>query len=269
MFTIDPEGGTLDRLSSVPLPGVTVTIMSGPRAGESIVTDRNGRYRFLNVSGDTLHLRTDRQYYEPKEVIVHRSGPTVLSDGSDPNHWMDPQEKPGNILIGQVWPDEVRFIFEETLLPYDLLYVEYGSEPGTAGSYYSGLVILYGDTLSNTSNSLTTFAHEFAHAHQHAIASVDGSAGVFDRWPLWRNSPEGKAYAAARAKDWAEVGEAAYDSIPYFRDRLRDSAAEICSHYWGTRSGHWDVRPGRHRNENLKETAPNRYRWAAEWLPKK
>ncbi len=269
VFTLDPNGETADRLSSIPIPGVTVTIMSGPRAGSSIVTDRNGRYLFLNIPDDSLHLGTHRRHFEPKEVIVHRSSPTILANGDAPNYWMDPQKQPGNILIGQRWPDEVRFIFDETLLPYDLLYVEHGVDPwGTAAGEYrgGGFVVAFSDSMSNPI-PLPVFAHELAHAHQHAIASVDGSAGPLDRWPLWEASPEGQAYAAARAKDWAEVGEAEYDRIPEYRDYLVESAAEIASHYWGMRSGRWTALLT--RNEKLEETAPNRLRWAAEWLPKK
>ena len=225
VFTIRPNN-VLDRSASVPLPGVTVTIAAGPRAGERIVTDRNGRYRFLNVAGNSLRLRTERRHYEPKEVIVYRSAPTVLSDGSDPSYWMDPQEQPGNILIGQCWPDEVRFILEETLLPHDLLYIEYGTSSGRFDGYYGdGFVVLFSDAFSDPSFFLYVFAHEIAHAHQHATVSIDGSASLSDQRLLWRASPEGKAYAAARAKDWAEVGEAAYDSVPYYRDSLAESAS--------------------------------------------
>ena len=265
VFTAQHGGRVIDRSISVPLPGVVVTIMTGPRSGESTVTDRNGRYRFLNISGNSLHLRADRPYFEPKEVIVHRSQPTTLLNGSVPNYFREPQKEPGNILIGQAWPDEVRFILEETLLPHDLLYLEYGRAIGNrAGSYAGGLVILYSESLSNPSDVLAIFAHELAHAHQHAIASIDGSASTPDAWSLWLNSPEGKAFAAARAKDWEEVGMAEYDHDPYFRDRLHESAAEIAAHYWGVRSGQWTTPRG-----NFREVAPNRYQWATEWLPKK
>ncbi len=250
----------VDRSISVPLPGVTITIMSGPRAGESIVTDRNGRYRFLNVPGNSLHLRTDRPRYEPKEVIVYRSQPTALSDGLVPNYRGDPQRQPGNILIGQVWLDEVRFILEETLLPYDILYVDHGmSSDHLGGLYANGLVMLYSGSMP-ARYFLPTLAHELVHAHQHATISIDGSK----RPRLWADSPEGRAFAAARAKDWEEVGEAAYDHIPYFRNDLAESAAEVGAYYWGV--NRWRQES---MHNNLEETAPNRYQWAAEWLPKK
>ena len=263
VYTVRPNPDITDRSVSVPLPGVTVTIMTGSRAGESIVTDRNGRYRFLNIPGNSLRLRTERRHYEPKEVIVHRSYPATLADGSDPNYWRDPQEQPGNILIGQRWPDAVRFILEGTVLPYDLLYIEYGSADDANGWYGDGFVILYSDSM-RTQSFLPTLAHELMHAHQHAIASIDGSEHPFDALSIWRDSPEGRAYAAARAKDWAEVGEVAYDRIPHYRDSLAESAAEIAAYYWG--KNRWKPKS---RHNNLEETAPNRFKWAAEWLPKK
>ena len=113
------------------LPGVSVTIVSGVRSGEHTITDRNGRYRFPNVDGDKLHLRVEKEYFEPKEVIVHRTRPTTLPNEAAPIHRGDvgPQREPGNILLGYAWPDEVRFILEEMLLPPDLVYCEGGTPP--------------------------------------------------------------------------------------------------------------------------------------------
>ena len=77
---------------------------------------------------------------------MHRSRPTILANGDVPNYTRDPQQHPGNILIGHQWPDEVRFILEETLMVHDLLYVEGGRLPkGTdLGGFYSlGVVVIY------------------------------------------------------------------------------------------------------------------------------
>lgn len=256
-FYVEP----LRRLS-IPIAGVTVTIVTGPRAGESMVTDVNGRYLFPNVAGTSLHLRTERPFFEPKEVIVYRSQPTALSNGLVPNYWMDPQREPGNILIGQQWPDGVRFIFEETLLPYDLLYVETGVEGNFVGLHTPGVA-----AVREGLQSLSAAAHEIAHAHQYAVVYVDGGGEEARRSPLssparWEKSPEGIAFAAARAKDWAEVGddELGIDTRSHYRDKLAENAAEVSAYYWGVDSP---------RTKNLDQLAPNRYQWAAEWLPKK
>ena len=171
------------RPEAQPITGVTVTISSGPRAGESVATNPSGYYRFPNVKGDELHLRVEKEHFEPKEVMVHRSRPTILANGNAPNYTGDPQQHPGNILIGQRWPDEVRFILEETLVVHDLLYVEGGRPPTGMDlwAFYSpGVVVLYSyrfDDLNDIVGLLNAFAHEIAHAHQHATVSVDGVPG--------------------------------------------------------------------------------------------
>ena len=72
----------------------------------------------------------------------------------------------------------------------------------------------------------------------------------------WTNSPEGKAFAEARRRDLVEVGKTPYDTIPYFDNSLHENAAETCASYWGV--GKWGI--------NLKISAPNRFKWAQQWL---
>ena len=238
------------RSGAPPVAGVTVTIVAGPRAGESTLTDKNGRYRFSDVEADELHLLVEREHLEPKEVIVHRSRPTMLPGGGiiDYSEYGDPQRRPGNILMGQAWPDEVRFILEETLVVPDLLYIGGFSTGGVAGLYSEGLVLVLGGVL--------TTAHEIAHAHQHALVF----GGRYNWGDDWINTPEAKAFAAAKERDWAEVGKTGYDSRPHFRS-LWENAAETSAHYWSIGT-EWE-------GENIEEIAPNRFRWAEEWLKKK
>ena len=250
------KGETI-RSGAPPIAGVTVTIMSGPRAGESTITDKNGRYRFVNVEGDELHLRVERRYLEPKEVLVHRSGPTMLPGRVAIDHYEDPQRHPGTILIGQAWPDGVRFILKETLLPPDLLFVQGYRTFG--GGLYTGDGVVFvlhptGDLLDN--HALYISAHEIAHAHQHAVVF----GGSYNWNNDWINSPEAKAFARAKERDWAEVGKTVYDSKPFF-STLLENAAETSAQYWSIGTG-WE-------GENIEELAPNRFKWAEEWLRKK
>ncbi len=257
------------RPEAQPITGVTVTIASGPRSGESVATNPSGYYRFPKVLGDELHLRVEKEHFEPKEVMVHRSRPTILANGDVPNYTRDPQQHPGNILIGHRWPDEVRFILEKTLVVHDLLYVEGGRLPkGTdLGGFYSlGVVVIYSYQYADWKDEvglLGTFAHEIAHAHQHATVSVDGSA-----WEIhgWGDTPEGRAYEEARRKDWAEVGKSPLDNI-YGGGHgggvaLTETAAETCAHYWSV-----DRWGGRTAYGLLEVEAPHRYRWAEKWVP--
>ena len=252
------------------LPGVNVTIMSGPRQGESAVTDRNGRYRFLNVAEDELHLRIKKKYFETKEVIVRRSGPTTLTNGTAPFHRgsNDPQKEPGNILMGQAWLHEIRFLLEEMLVPPDLLYCEGGTPSqykGISGRYHSdkGVVVIYSDQYWLRSEDRTdwislllTFAHEITHAHQHAV-SINDNKKIYD----WINTPEGRAFQVARERDLAEVGETVYDSFSHFSSTPLENAAETGARYWGGE---------RLSLTNIgREDFPNRFKWAEEWLTKK
>ena len=258
------------RSDARPITGVTVTIKSGLRAGESVITNNSGYYRFPNVRGDELHLRVEKEHFEPKEVIVYRSQPTILANGDVLNYPEDVQQNPGSILMGQSWPDEVRFILEETRVVHDLLYAEGGAPPvgeDIGGFYSRGIIVIYSHQYANWQDSvgvLGTFAHEIAHARQHALVSVDGSA-----WEIhdWNNTPEGIAYKEAREKDWNEVGKAQLD---YGGDRpdypgnvLTETAAETIAHYWSV--DRWGGRP---HYGDLRITAPNRFKWAAVWLQK-
>ncbi len=281
VYTIDSYeaaiGENLHRGMKVAVAGVTVTIVAGPRAGESTVTDKNGRYRFLNVAGNNLHLRTERKHFETKEVLVYRSHPTILPDGSVPNYKKDPQKEPGNILIGQVWPKGVRILLKEVLLVHDLLYIDLGTPPENqvirfTGAYGDGIVLIFGEEFYTKSDpikwALGTFSHEIAHAHQHAVVSVDGSGNISQ----WQHSPEAKTYEEARKKDVEVLGKITYYDTPasYFNTSLLENAAEHCANYWGTERGEEPGYTGINQvGKTLEELAPNRYKWAQEWLTKK
>ena len=250
-----------------PLPNVIVTIMAGPRAGERTSTDSNGRYLFPDVAADTLHLRAERARFEPKEVLVHRQHPTALANGAMPNFHEGLQKHPGNIVIGYRWPDEVRFILQETLVVHDLLYSEGGIPPSdrvVGGFYFRGMAVIYSNLYTHSearSALLGTFAHEIAHAHQDALIAVDGSGDDFGDWT---RSPEGVAFEEARKKDWEEVGKADYDLIPGYAT-LWENAAQTCALYWSAET-RWS---GLGRYEKLEISAPHRFKWAAEWLTKR
>ena len=251
-----------------PVAGVTVTIMTGPRSGESVTTGPNGQYVFSNIAADELHLRVEKQYFEPKEVIIFRDRHTILANGAVPNFQERPKD-PGFIQIGQRWPDEIRPVLESTLLVHDLLYYEGSSLLGEQFSavYISsdGEILLntkfHSQTVDPAGTMLQALAHELAHAHQHALVSIDGSS----RKPNsgWLNTPEGKAFAEARKKDLEEFGKVEpYDTHPHY-EWPHENAAEVCAYYWV-------VYPrGMAHYTKLEDVAPHRFKWAEEWLGKK
>ncbi len=257
--------GVVCALLQHPVAGVTVTIMTGPRSGERVVTDRNGHYVFSNIATDELHLRIEKEYFEPKEVIIYRDRQTILANGDAPK-FRDRPKDPGLIYIGQRWPDEIRPILENTLLVYDLLYYE-GSlrlkgKASATYSDYDGMITLNTDLHSQSADPagklLQALAHEIAHARQHALVSVDGSdLGVVE----WENTPEGQAFAEAREKDLAEFGRVApYDIDQWYDKWLFENAAEVCAYYW-------IAYPRKMIGyAKLEDVAPNRFKWAQERL---
>ena len=240
------------RLYSQPVSGVTVTITAGLRSGESVVTNQGGWYFFRNVREDALHLRVEKTGFETKEVIVYRSFSTTLADGTALNYPGDPQQRAGNVLIGHAWPDksllrQVRTVSDPLFISTDL-----GQD---LGGFYNLGVIGINTRIHNAAHRANLLAHEIAHLHQHALVSPSGIGDNLS----WPNTPSGIAFVAARQKDWNEVGKARFDQLPWFSSVV-ENAAETFAYYWTGES--------RGTYGDLKVTAPNRYKWAEQWLPK-
>ena len=160
----------------------------------------------------------------------------------------------------------MRFILRDTLVVHDLLYIEGGIPPPDAhyhGYYVTGLVVVYSNVNYTRPQDrgvrLGIFAHEIAHAHQHALTNADGSGNFF----AWEHTPEGVAYREAQGKDWEEFGKVRHDSDPSY-EVLYENAAEVCAYYWGF--NRWG---GKSHLGKLEITAPHRFKWAQEWLTKR
>lgn len=257
--------GVVCAILQNPVADVTVTIITGPRSGEQVITNRNGHYIFSNIATNELHLRVEKEYFEPKEVIIYRDRQTILANGDAPK-FPDRSKDPGLIYIGQRWPDEIRPILQNTLLVHDLLYYE-GSlqlrKRGSSATYsgYDGMIQLntglHSQSTDPAGKMLQALAHEIAHAHQHALVSIDGSALGTE----WENTPEGQAFAEAREKDLEEFGKVApYDTEQHYIEWLAENAAEVCAYYW-------IAYPRKMVGyAKLEDVAPNRFKWAEEWL---
>ena len=252
------------QLRSVPSPveGALLTVLSGPRRGEVAVTDAGGRYLFSGVEEDELHLLVEREHFETKEVIVHRSLPTRLSDGTEPMYRNDLQRFNGVVLIGQRWPDEVRFIFEQVEVVPDLLRMEMGDWDGTARGLYhtDGVIICYAAKHDTFGDYLHTLAHEIFHAHQDFVVSSDGTGRTKD----WIYTDEGQSFIAAKNKDWEEVGKIEYDFVEHYANSDLENAAHTAAVFFG--AGRWELTLS--RQKDLKVVAPHRYKWCQEWLKK-
>ncbi len=233
------------------VPGAMVTIVSGPRAGEETFTDGNGYYRFPKVRGNKLHLRVEKEFLEPKEVIVRRSGPTTLPDGFSPAKYYedDPQRHPGVILMGLRWPDKVRPIFEETTVEPDLLLAlqvavrgSPGGRRGLSGMYRSGVVLIDEACWYNTITFMLAYSY---------LEAMTRKAGK--DWTEWEELPMVRSFISARRKDLREHGGSWID-----RDCSSHSQnfSRAFAAWWFQYKG---IDPS-HPRGNLGK-APNRLRW--------
>ena len=246
VYIPDPGHNDVLRSGVFPVPGATVVIVSGSRSGERVTTDQNGRYVFRGVAEDSLHLRVEKSGFEPKEVIVHRTEATTLADGTSLLKYIaDPQHLAGNILVGHRIPSAARSILDRISVVSDLLYIDSGSymRSGAYGVYMNGVAVVQ----SVHNDHLHIIAHEFFHAHQHALTFVDGWFSGDD----WLRTPEGRAYVQAKEKDIREFGKSSADHN--YEDIDVESSAQVFGMYW---TGFGD----------LKERAPHRYRWAEKWF---
>lgn len=80
-----------DRSNVTPVEGAIITVVSGQQSGTRVITTSTGQYTFPSVAGNELHIRVEKGGFEPKEVTVHRTQPTTLSDGTVSRYGGDPK----------------------------------------------------------------------------------------------------------------------------------------------------------------------------------
>lgn len=255
---------------AIPLEGVRVTVMAGPKTGESTVTNRDGEFVFLNVAEDELHVHLEKACYETKEMLVYRSRPSALSDGTVLRYRQSYSHRntPGTILMGQIWPEPVRPLLEQMTLPHDLLYFS-ESLDGFANYYREDGVVAIQSSVTVSARIdelLIVLAHELFHAHQHATVSIDGSGDIYD----WVHTPDGLTYVEAQKKDWKEFGKTDADIYPSRPNLIEYSANIIGVFLWSNIASDADRvrREAMPNYQDLKNKAPNRLKWAQEWYEK-
>ena len=250
---LDAENGR--RGNDRPVGGVTVTIVAGPRSGDDVETDHDGRYTFSKFDGDEIHIRLEKDEYETKEAVVSRSKATTLEDGRPLGYAGG--NTPGTVLIGLEWPMRIRGVLRDMPIVPDVL-LTVGNHP-EYNFYNRGVVEVR--NLTNLTN-MRVLAHELCHAHQHYTVSPRGSGGIDSG--ASEATEEGKAYLRAREADWGdpEIGKAQYDRDKWTATPI-EGAAETCARWWDV-----DKRKIHYSRAWLQENAPNRTVWAEEWLTK-
>ena len=260
-----------------PVSGAVVTITDGARAGEQVLTDEGGYFLFKDAPENRLYLRVERAYLEPKEVIVYRDRPTELQE-IPPNRVFEsvqhnrdtPDNAPGTVLVGLRWPDAVRFVLENELLPHDLLLVLGTKSPGWSPASYSPRmhVKLRPTHERRGSISYGYIFHELGHARQHTDSILHGVNEVHSAY--WTDrTPEAKSYQRAWDKDLREVppdwhGLYLIDDHGHF-DIAHENSAELCANYWWVVAG-YSLFHDADMLAGLRRRAPNRMKWVENYL---
>ena len=293
MYTAGIHGDEWAKADYIaPVQDVNVTITKGTRKGEQVITDEGGYYHFTDVAGDELYLCVEREYLEPKEVIVYRSRPTVLQE-IEPNSVFDPEwherkrpnNAPGIILVGIRWPDAVHSILEAEPMPHDLMFVVgiggfpegyLGLPARAAGFYAPHIVAVTTHPETKTEISYWILYHELSHARQHAVAILHAGNSNGSWLNNWRNSPEGESYAEAVKIDLQEIPSNELirwlDQEGYHHSlHLHEGAAEFSAIYWALldgRIGAWSWSDEITKDGGIRVRAPHRYKWAEKHLNK-
>lgn len=260
--------------SVAPVSDAIVTITSGTRRGEQVMTDNGGYYLFRDVTENELYLRVEKAYLEPKEVIVSRSRATTLQRMGRNRVFIAQhhaaERTPGTILMGLRWPEPVRFILKSETLPHDPLCTTAIELPnqigvGAAGTYNgaSGVITVINVPEWQGELDYGVFAHELAHARQQAVAMQHGNSNI----DHWENTPEAQAYRVAWEKDLAEIPfkdwVGTLDKSDYYTTDLLENAAEFCSYYWmRDRVAFYEIV----RGGGIQKRSPNRFKWAQTYL---
>ena len=262
-----------------PVSGAVVTITDGARTGEQVLTDEGGYFLFKDAPENRLYLRVERAYLEPKEVIVFRDRPTELQE-IPPNRVFEsvqhnrdtPDNAPGTVLVGLRWPDAVRFVLENELLPHDLLLVLSARSPewDAAGLYSPRMHVEILPARANPGRvRYDVLFHELGHARQHVDSILHGVNEVHIAY--WTDrTPEAKSYQRAWDKDLQEVPPDFYglyiiDDNDHYSSIAHENSAELFSCYWQIASG-----PDWYQDgdvlEGLRRRAPNRMKWVENYL---
>ena len=231
-----------------------LTVLGGILHGRTAVTDAEGGFSFPDYPLCALdspecrvrRFRVEKQGYETREVGAN--DPYYRRELGDSGTLRSPRYK--RIVIGHEWPVDPghpQFERMRRTVPAmnPLWYVRVAEPLFNAIAYYHAGVIAIGPRAA----VWTTIVHEYCHAHQD-WATDPNRFNIMD----WEQSPQGQAYAEAAAADHA----AGYTYPPWRSRGPVEEAATVCA-IFGYDSPTFPT-------NDLREQAPNRYRWAEEWL---
>ena len=231
-----------------------LTVLGGIPDGRTAVTDAEGRFSFP----DYPHCELDSPECRARRFRVEKYGYETREVGANDPYWRREQGDSGTlrsptykrIVIGHEWPVDPRHPqFERmrrTVPAMNPLWYVRLADPlfNISGYYHAGVI-----AIGLAGAVWPTIVHEYCHGHQDWAADPNRyNAGD------WEQSPEGQAYIEAAAADRA----AGYTSTALGSRGPAEEAANVCVSF--------AYDPSNFGRNDLREQAPNRYRWAEEWL---
>lgn len=256
------EYGSANLNETLPIVGVTVTVVDGTSAGKSAMTDSSGQYVMSAVLPGTFAIRASREGYQAQERQVQVAADLVA------NFVMIP--------TCESWPVELSSMMARLPLPDGLCLVR---RPSAQPSNYVAVqrVVYYRSPSPGTDNGgrggeIGAIAHEICHAHQHRAILDSGRPEPKhdgEMVPWWTETPAGRGFVEvtgwrlqnpggpAPSFGWVEQCESWGCG---YANPLEDSA-ETCAFWYNATN---DSRRGPQR---LSQAAPRRAQWARQWLP--
>ncbi|MFA5897575.1 MAG: carboxypeptidase-like regulatory domain-containing protein [Hyphomicrobium sp.] len=250
------EYGSSNLNNTTPIAGVSVSIVDGPNAGTSAMSDASGQYSIPGVLAGTFNLRAALNGYQTQE----RS--TTLATDMTVNFVMVRDCSP--------WPSALAPMMARMSLVSNLCLVRWPSNQ--ASNYVASQRVVYYRSPSPVGGELAAIAHELCHVHQHRVILDSGRSdpahdGEFV--PAWTETAEGRSFVEltgwrlgspggqAPGFGWVEACERW--SCGY-ANPIEDNA-EACA-YWSNPGN--DAGRGK---QPLQEFAPRRAEWMRRWLP--
>ncbi len=222
-----------------PLAGGRIEILGGPRAGETVLADSDGRYRLTDLAVQDLTVRASHEGYEPETKTITVGSNATLDFG-----------------LGHPWPSGLASMLER--LPI-VTGTKFKRAPGPGPSYYmSSVPAAVYVSPAPVGGEIGSVAHEICHGHQDRVQR-DSGRGLLTESGYYATD-EGKDFIQAtgwRLENGQWIEKCEPPGWCGYRNPLEDSAQSCATYY----------NPGGFLAP-LSIAAPIRYAWATRWLPR-
>ena len=237
-----------------PVADARVEVTSGPAGGRSTTTSASGSYRLEELPPGTIQLLVTKEGFQDLPETTEVSSDTSVFD----------------MLVRRncsPWPSEVQHIMARLSLPSGLCLIRQPN--GRSSNYHTQTRTVYLRGGSPATGEVGSLAHEIAHAHQHQVVLEAGlgEPGFDDDFiPKWVSTREGASFVELTG--WRHDPNADQRRPPFgwsegpcepwscgYPNPLED-AAEFTAYYYGFGLG------------DPRVTAPERFRWAEEFIPR-